>query len=190
MLRQVRADGVVQLVGAHHLVVVPGLEHRRHDFFDVIEVLFRLERVVDAVVALLVKFHVRNFRIGPEVGAPGRLDQTVSHQRAGRDNGIHDAAVDQLRDDQPLLGDGHGAGKRHHDESVFVERHGFEYVGRFPQLPAGECRLRHGTHQAINGMNLREIERLQRDQPVFDGIVQITVFAFSRFGSLCPCEFP
>ena len=186
ILRQVRSDGVVQFVGAHHFVVVPRFQHGRHNFFDVIEVLFRLERVVDPVVPLLIKFNIRNFRIRPEVSPPTSLDQTMSHHRARRDNGIHHPSVDQLRDDQPLLGDSHRASKGHHDESVFVQRHGFEHIGRFPQLAPGEGRLRHRTNQAVNGMNFGEIERFQRDQPVFDGIVQITILAFSRVRLFVP----
>ncbi len=186
MLRQVRSDGVVQFVRAHHFVVVPSLQHCRHNFFDVIQVLFRLERVVDTVVPLFVEFNVRNFGIGLEVGAPSSLDQTVSHERASGHNGIYYAAVDQLSDDQPLFGDCHGPGQGHHDKSVFIQRHGFEHVGCFPQLASGEGGLRHGTNQAINGMNFREIERFQRDQPVFYGIVQATVFALSRVRLFVP----
>ena len=35
-------------------------------------------------------------------------------------------------------------------------------------------------------MNFGEIERFQRDQPVFDGIVQITILAFSRVRLFVP----
>ena len=41
-LRQICANGVIELVGAEDIVVIPALEHFRHYFLNVVEVLFRL----------------------------------------------------------------------------------------------------------------------------------------------------
>ena len=173
-LGEIGADGVIQLVGAHDVVVVPGFKNGSHDFFDVIEILLGFERVVDAVVALLVEFLVGDFRIGAEVRSPGGLDQSVGHQSAGGDDGVHDASVDQLGHD-------HGSGQCHDDKSVFVERHGLENVGGLAELAPGEGGLGHCAHQAVDRVDLGEIERLQRNQAVFDGIVQMTVFALTAW---------
>ena len=47
------------------------------------------------------------------------------------------------------------------------------------QLAAGECGLGHRANQAVDGSNLAEIEGLERYQAVFDGIVQMAVFALT-----------
>jgi hypothetical protein len=109
----------------------------------------------------------------------GGFDQAVSHQSSRRDDGIHNASIDQLSDDQPLLGHGHGAGQRHHDEGIFVQRHGFEHVGGFAQLAPGKGGLGHCPHQAVDRRNLAQVEWFEWDQPVFDGIMQITILALS-----------
>ncbi len=179
VLGEICPDGVVQLVGTHDFIVVPGFENRRHHLFDIIEVLLRLEGVVDAVVALLIEFFVRDFRIGAEMRPPGRLDQPVSHQGAGRDNRIHDPAINELGHDQALLGDRHGACQSHYNERVVVERHRLQDVSRFAKLTARESRLGHGSHQSIDRRHFRQIQRFQRNQAVLDGIMQMSVFAFS-----------
>ena len=74
---------MVQLVRAQTSSCVPGFEHGGHDFFNVVEILLGLERVVDAVVALLVEFLTSTLRIGAKVGLPGGFDQPVTHERAG-----------------------------------------------------------------------------------------------------------
>ena len=112
-----------------------------------------------------------------EVSAPGRFDESVRHERAGRDDRVHDAAVDQLGNYESLLGDRHRPGKGHHDEAVLIPRHRLEHVGSLAELAAGEGRLRHRTDQAVNGMDLAKVERLQRDQAVFHWIVQFAVDA-------------
>ena len=72
--REMRSDGAVQFVGAHHFFAVPPTEHGVHHAFDVVEVLLGLKRVVDAVVAGFVKFFVAEFRVVAEVGAAGGFD--------------------------------------------------------------------------------------------------------------------
>ncbi len=76
---------------------------------------------------------------------------------------------------ESLLGYGHGAGEGHDHKTVFVARHGFQNVGGLAQLPAGKGGLGHGPHQVVDGMNFAQIERLQRDQPVCDWIVQMAL---------------
>ena len=88
LLGQIRSDSVVQLVGAHDFVVVPGFENGRHDFFDVIEILLGLERVVDAVIARSIEFLVGNLRIGAEMRPAGGLHQTMGHQSARGDDRV------------------------------------------------------------------------------------------------------
>ena len=111
--------------------------------------------------------------------APGGLDQPVRHQRAGGDDGVDDAAIDQFGDDQPLLGDGHRARKGHYDEAFFVARHRFQHVGAFAHLAAGKSGVAHGPHQVIHGVDLRQIQRLQRYQLVRNRIVQLAINSFA-----------
>ena len=147
------------------------LEHFAHHLFHVVQIGFGLQGVVHAVITLLVEFFVGNLRVVAEVGPPGGFYQSVRHQRASRDNRIHDAAIDQLRDHQALLGHSHRPRQGHHHKTVLVAGHGFQHVGSFAQLAAGERRLRHRTHQIVDGMHLVKVEWLQRNQPVFNRIV-------------------
>ena len=103
------------------------------------------------------------------------LHQTVRHQSSGRDDRIHDATVDQFSDNQPLFGNRHRASQGHHNKAIFVASHGFEHVGGFADLAPGECGLRHRPHQVINRADAGKIQRLQRNQAVFDGIVELSV---------------
>ena len=105
----------------------------------------------------------------------GCLYQSVRHERAGRNDRIDDPPIDQLGDDQPLFGHCHGPCQRHHHKSIFVERHRFQYVGRFAELASGERSLRHGPHQAVNRSDLAQVQRFQRNQPILNRIVQLPV---------------
>src|SRR5579859_3091148 len=69
-----------RLVRAHDIVVVPSLQHGRHVFLDVVKILLGLQRVVDAVITLLVEFLVGNIGIRAEMRSSGRLDQSVGHE--------------------------------------------------------------------------------------------------------------
>jgi hypothetical protein len=163
MFREMRSDGAVQLIGAHYFVGVPTAEGRRHHALHVVEVLLGLERVIDAVVSCLVEFLVAELGIVAKMRAAGRFDQAMGHQRASRNDGIHDTAIDQLGYDQTLLGHGHRAGEGHDHEAFFVARHSLQHVGGFAELAACKRSLRHGAHEVVDGVNLGEIERLQRD---------------------------
>jgi hypothetical protein len=103
----------------------------------------------------------------------------VSHEGAGRHNRIHDAAINQFGDDQPLLGHGHGSGQGHDDERILVESHGLKHVGGLTQLASGKGGLGHRPDQAVDRIDLAEIERLERNQAVLDGIVQVPIFALT-----------
>ena len=175
MFRQMRSDGMIQLVRTQHFAVIPTFQNLGHHFFYVVEVLLGLERVVHAVVALLIKLSVGDVRVVAEVSSPGCFDQAVRHERARRDNRIHDSPVDQVCDDETLFGDGHGAGQGHHHEAVRVASHGFEYVGRLAHLATGEGRFPHRTHEIVNRTHRTQVQRLQRNQTVFNRIVQLAV---------------
>ena len=90
---------MVELVGAHHLRVVPVAENLRHHPFHVVEVLLGLKRVVNAVISLLVEFGVRNIWIVLIMRATGGLDKAVRHERASGNDGVHDSVFDQVSDD-------------------------------------------------------------------------------------------
>ncbi len=77
--------------------------------------------------------------------------------------------------DQPLLGHSHRPRQGHHHKTILVAGHGFQHVGGFTQLPAGERGLRHRPHQVIDRMHLLQVERLQWNQPVFNRIVQLAL---------------
>src|SRR6185437_9384654 len=68
-LRQKSADGVIQLVRTHNFGMVPVLEHLSHNSFNIVKVLLGLERVIDAVIPLLVKLGVRHVGVVAEMGA-------------------------------------------------------------------------------------------------------------------------
>ena len=81
-----------------------------------------------------------------------------------------------------LLGDGHGAGKSHDDETVLVARHGLQHVGGIADLAAGEGGLRHGADEVVNRVDPGEVERLERDEFVADGVVQLAFDAGALVG--------
>ncbi len=110
VLAQVLADGAIQLPRACGLVRVPLVKHGSEDALHLVEVLLRLQGVVDAVVARFVELDIVHLGIVDVVRAANALDQAMRHQGAGGDQGAHDAAIDEVGDHQSLLGDGHGAG--------------------------------------------------------------------------------
>ena len=111
--------------------------------------------------------------------APCGLHEAVCHQRAGGNNRIDDAVINQIGDHQSLLGDGHRSREGHHDKTIFVASHGFQDIGAFADLATGECRIAHRADQIIHGFDLRQIERLQRYQLVGDGIVKFALNTFA-----------
>ena len=132
------ADAFVKLPTADDFVGIPFFEDAVDDFLDVIEIGFRLEGIVDAVVAGEEEFVVVHFGgIVTEVGAAGGFDQAVGHKRAGGDDGFDDAGFDEIAEDETHFADGESAGESHDDETVFVAGHGFENVGGIADLASG-----------------------------------------------------
>ena len=105
-----------------------------------------------------------------------RFGQAVGHQCAGRDDGLHAAAFDHVADNASLFGDGHRAGKRHHDHAVGIAKHVQHDLEGLSQLPSGECRPRHAANQIGKGVDLREIEAFERLQAVAASVVEFSVF--------------
>ena len=145
-----------------------------------IEVLLRLQRVVHAVVAGLVEFHVIHPWVVAVMLATRGLDQAMGHERASGDDGIDDALINEIADDEPLLGHGHGPGQGHDHEAIFVARHGFQHIGCFTKLAAGKGGIGHASNQVIGSLNLPEVEGEDRRELIFGGVVQFAVDSDAR----------
>ena len=81
LLVQILADAPVNLPTAHHFFRLPLVEHALHHFFDVIEIDFGLQRIVNAVVPRLEQLLVVHLRVITEVRVTRGLYQAVGHQR-------------------------------------------------------------------------------------------------------------
>ena len=90
------------------------------------------------------------------------LAQAMRHERAGRDDALHHAFIDHLRDDLPHLGDGHRTGQRHHHFTLRVCDHLPEHIERLADMPSAEGRLSHSLEQLTERRNLVGIQRLKR----------------------------
>ena len=121
-----------------------------HDLLNIVEVLLRLERVIHAVVALLIKLGVGHIGVIAEMGTSGGFDKSVRHESTGRDDRVDNAAVNQLGNNQALLRYSHRPGQGHDYETILIARHGFEHIGSFAKLAASEGSLRHRAHQIVN----------------------------------------
>ena len=86
---------------------------------------------------------------------PGRFDETVRHQRAGRNDRFDHAALDQIAKNKPIFADRQRAGERHHHETIFVARHRFQHVRGVADLAPGERRVAHRAHQLVDGAAFR-----------------------------------
>ena len=92
---EIFADSVVEFPTADDFVVIPFFENGVDYFFDVIEIGFGLERIVDTVVAGEEEFVVAHFGgIVAEVGEAGGFDEAMGHERAGGDDGLDNAGLD------------------------------------------------------------------------------------------------
>ncbi len=178
------ADLLIEPPGTHGLNGIPVPEDFFHHQLNVVKVLLRLQRVVDAVVARFVKLNVIHARIVAIVLAAGCFHQSVRHERAGGDNGVDQSAVNQIADDQPLLGDCHRPGQGHHHKAVFVARHGFQHVNSLAELAPGKRRIGHAAHQRADGPGFGQVERKNRRQLVLHWVVQLAVntCAFTLLG--------
>ena len=83
----------------------------------------------------------------------------------------------EIGDDQALLGDRHGAGQSHDDETILVTGHCLQHIGGFSDLAASEGSFCHGAHQVVNRADLGEIERRKRNQLIADGVMQFALDA-------------
>ena len=59
-------------------------------------------------------------------------------------------------------------------------------IGCFAELAAGKGGLGHCAHEPVDRGDLRQVERFERNQPIFDGIVQIAVFPLASGSSRVP----
>ncbi len=167
------ADAVMEFVTANSLRRIPLFEDAVDDLFDVIEIGFGLERVINAVVAGEKEFLVVHFgRIVAEVREASGFDEAVGHEGAGGDDGFDDAGFDEVAEDESHFADGEGAGEGHDDEAVFVAGHGFEDVGGIADLAGGVSGVAHGADEIVDGFDFGEIEGIDGTELVFDGIVE------------------
>ena len=114
----------------------------------------------------------------------GGFDQPVRHERAGGDDGFDDAGIEEIGDDESLLGDGHGAGEGHDDESLAVAGHGFQHVGGVADLASGEGGAAHGADEVVHRVDAGKVEGFEGDEFVGDGIVQLALDAGALVGMI------
>lgn len=143
------------------------------DGLDVIEIGFRFERIVDAIVAGAEELVVVHFGgIVAEVGEAGGFDETVGHESAGGNDGFDDAGLNEIAEDETHFADGESAGEGHDDEAIFVASHGFEDVGGVTDLASGVGGVAHGANEVVDGFDFGEIERKDGAEFVFHRIVE------------------
>jgi hypothetical protein len=166
-------DAPVKFPTADDFAGIPFVEDAVDDFFDVIEIGFGLEGVVDTVVAGKKELLVVHFGgIVAEVRAARGFDEAVSHQSAGRDDGFNDAGLDEITEDEAHFADGESAGESHDDEAILIAGHGFEDVGGVTDLAGGVGGVAHSADKIVDGFDFGEIEWVDRAELVFDGIVE------------------
>ncbi len=173
VLDEILADALVEFPTANNFLWIPILENAVDDIFDVIEIAFRLDGVVDAVVAgekELVIVHLGG--IVAEVRAAGGFDQTVSHERAGGDDGFDDAGFDEVAKDETHFANGESAGKSHDHETVLIASHGFEDIGGIADLSGSVGGVTHGTNEIVDGADFGKIEGKNGAELVLHRIVQ------------------
>jgi hypothetical protein len=148
-------------------VVGQGVQGAPQEPLHVVEILLELDGVVDAVVAPGIEVFVPHARAVLEVQQARPLGQAVGHEGAGRDQGLHPAAIDHLAQQQALLGDRHRPRNRDDAKTIRVAHHRLQNVGGLSQAPATEGRLAHGADEGVHAIGLAGIEGGKRFQPVF-----------------------
>jgi hypothetical protein len=167
------ADAPVKFPTADDFAGIPFVEDAVDDLFDVIEIGFGLEGVVDPVVSGEKEFLVVHFGgIVAEVRAARGFDEAVSHESAGGDDGFDDSGLDEIAEDEAHLADGESTGESHDDEAILVAGHGFEDVGGVTDLAGSVGGVAHGAYQIVDGFDFGEIKRVDGAELVFDGIVE------------------
>ncbi len=177
MVLQVLADGAVQLPRAHDLLRVPLAQNFFHHQLNVVQVLLRLQRVINAVIARFIQLNIVHPWVIAIMFAAGGLNQSMRHQRSGGYHSVDQPFIDQVADDQTLLGHGHGACQGHDHEAVLVSRHGLKHVHRLAKLATGKCRVRHAAHQIADALGLGKVQRKNRRELVLHRIVELAVNA-------------
>jgi hypothetical protein len=166
-------DAFVELPATHDFFGIPLFEDTVNYLLDVIKISFRLEGIVDAIVASEEEFIVVHFRgIVTEVGTASSFDESVSHESASGDDGFDDARVDEITEDQAHFANSESASKGHDDKTVLVASHGFEDVGGIADLAGGVGGVAHGTDQIVDGLAFGKIERKDGAEFVLYGIVK------------------
>jgi hypothetical protein len=169
------ADALVKLPAANDFIGIPFVEDAVDNLFDVIEVGFGFEGIIDAVVAGEEECVVVHFGgIVTEMGTACSFDEPVGHERAGGNDGFDNAGFDEVAEDETHLADGESAGEGHDDETIFVASHIFEDVGGVADLTGSIGGVAHGTNKIVDGLNFGKIERIDGAELVFDGIVENT----------------
>jgi len=72
---------------------LPFVEDVVHYLFDMVEVRLRLQRIINAVVPSLEKFTVTHLGVVAKMENNPQLDQSVRHERAGRNDVFDDASI-------------------------------------------------------------------------------------------------
>jgi len=169
---QIFPDAAVNLPTAGGVIGVPVMEDVLHHLLDGVEIHLRLERIVDAVVTSREKLAVVHFGVVAEMRAACGFDEAMGHQRPGRNNRFYNSRLDKIAEKEAHFADGHRAGEGHDDKAVLVSRHGFEHIRGVADLPAGECRPSHSADEIVDGVDARQIKRKNRNQAIFDRVMQ------------------
>ena len=104
---------------------------RIHHFLHVIEIGFRLQRIVNAVVSGVEQVRCRSFLLGRSENAKARWLPPI---RAPSSAPVETMALTiplsiRSQNIKPHFANRQRAGQRHHHETIFVARHGFQHVG-------------------------------------------------------------
>src|SRR4026207_1114309 len=102
------------------------------------------------------------------------LAQSMGDQCSGRDDTLNHPMIDHRADDLAHLRNGHRPRQRQHNGTVRVFDHCPQHLVGLTQSAAPKGSLAHGGQQAIEGLNLFRVERLERFEAVFRPIVEFT----------------
>ncbi len=118
-----------------------------HNNFDIVEIGFHFNRIINAIVAFGIEFRIR-YPIGLAV-----VDQTDGFREAMRNEsprGNHDvdhAKIDHTAKERAHLGHRHGTGQGRDDHAIRVMRHGLQDFKCFAELTAAKGGLSHGRQK-------------------------------------------
>ena len=72
---------MIQFIRAQHIRLVPIAKNFRHHVLHIVEILLGLQRVINAVVALLIQFSVGDVRVVAEMRPASGFNETMGHER-------------------------------------------------------------------------------------------------------------